>query len=175
MMSTYLYKWNKKELTKMIENQSNCPNSNKTRCLTFKLDAQEFAIPLLSIKEVIPFSKITPIPCSPSFFLGIIDLRGKTISIIDLKQKLGLNPKKTVNALIIICDLPSHSVGFVVDSVDKIISPKDSELSEKPQTLNDLDYFTHVFKKNEAMIPILDINKLICTVANISESIKNAA
>lgn len=73
-------------------------NTDKTESLEkflgFSLGTEEYAIPLLSVKEVIALPEITPVPFSPPHFLGIINLRGQIISVMDLRKKFALGEAK---------------------------------------------------------------------------------
>ncbi len=129
------------------------------RYLSFSLGLEEYAIPLLSVKEVIAVPEITPIPYTPPHFLGIMNLRGQVISVIDLRQKLGIKTKGSSETSIIICDLESTSLGVVVDSINSVLSPAASDISEKPeiQSTKSTDYITAVYRKDGKLVLFLDI------------------
>jgi purine-binding chemotaxis protein CheW len=145
------------------------------RYLSFSLGTEEYALPLLSVKEVIAVPEITPIPFTPPHFLGIMNLRGQVISVIDLRQKLGIKPKASAETAIIICDLDPLSLGVVVDAINSVLSPNESELSEKPeiQSTRNTDYITGVYRKDEQLVVFLNIAKTL----NIEDqkAINNAA
>ena len=64
-------------------------NGPGDRYLSFNLGVEEYAVPLLAVREVIAMPEYTPVPYTPPYFLGIMNLRGQVISIMDLRQKLG--------------------------------------------------------------------------------------
>lgn len=105
---------------------------DNSRYLCFNLGKEEFAIPLLSIKEVIGIPEITSVPQSPSHFLGIMNLRGQVISVMDLRQKLGIKNSKTDETSVIILDLGANQLGVVVDQVNSVQLLTKEEISEKP-------------------------------------------
>ena len=78
----------------MSDQSNNASALAGQRYLSFSLGSEDYAIPLLSVKEVIAVPEITPIPFTPSHFLGIMNLRGQVISIIDLRSKLGIKTKR---------------------------------------------------------------------------------
>jgi purine-binding chemotaxis protein CheW len=133
------------------------------RYLSFCLGNEEFAIPLLSVKEVIAVPEITPIPSSPIHFLGIMNLRGQVISIIDLRQKLGIQAKNSTETAVIICDLGNLCLGVVVDSINSVLAPKCEDISPKPelQSSKNSDYITGVFRKENRLVIFLDIVKTL--------------
>jgi purine-binding chemotaxis protein CheW len=133
------------------------------RYLSFSLGSEEYAIPLLSVKEVVAVPEITPIPFTPSYFLGIMSLRGQVISVIDLRSKLNIKPSSSAETAIVICELNSIFLGVVVDSVNSVITPKESELSPKPEIQGSraTDYITNVFRKEKRLILFLDVSKVL--------------
>src|SRR4051812_41249332 len=103
--------------------------NDQNRFLSFSLGNEEYGVPLLAVKEVIAMPEITPIPYTPSYFLGIMNLRGQVISVMDLRQKLGVKPSQSSETAVIICDLNSLSIGVVVDSINSVLNPVEAELS----------------------------------------------
>lgn len=133
------------------------------RFLNFTLGEEEFAIPLLSVKEVIAVPETTPIPHTPPHFLGIMNLRGQVISIIDLRKKFSMTAKNTEETSVIILDLKTQFLGVVVDSVNSVLAIKNSEVLEKPmiESSKSTEYITGVFRKNDHLVLLLDIFKTL--------------
>ena len=75
---------------------------NKERFLCFSLGVEEYAIPLLEVREVIAMPEYTPVPYTPPYFLGIMNLRGQVISVMDLRQKLGVTARGDAETTVII-------------------------------------------------------------------------
>lgn len=143
----------------------NTTNITNNRFLGFSLGEEEFGIPLLNVREVIGLPEITPVPQSPKHFLGIMNLRGQVISIIDLRQKLGITPKKSAETAVVICDLGTTSLGVVVDSVNQVISPQTEEISDKPEIQNSKAnaFITGVYRneKEKKLVLFLDVAKTL--------------
>jgi purine-binding chemotaxis protein CheW len=133
------------------------------RYLNFSLGFEEFAIPLLDVREVIAMPEITPVPFSPSHFLGIMNLRGQIISIIDLRAKLGIKPNAGTETAVIICHIANVSLGVVVDAINQVIAPSPEELSEKPemQTTRKSDYISKIYRANSKLIMLIDVAKAL--------------
>lgn len=131
------------------------------RYLSFSLGSEKFAIPLLSVKEVIAMPEVTPIPFAPVHFLGIMNLRGQVISVMDFRAKLGIKANPSAETAVIICDLSPLVLGVVVDAINAVVSPKASELSNKPeiQSSKATDYITGVYRRENDLILLLDIAK----------------
>lgn len=132
------------------------------RFLSFSLGAEEYAIPILAVKEVIALPEITPIPFSPAYFLGIMNLRGQVISVIDLRMKLGIKAQNSPETSVIICDLTSTCLGVVVDSINSVVMPKAADLSPKPDvTTKNSEYIEHVYRRDKDLILLIDIAKAL--------------
>jgi purine-binding chemotaxis protein CheW len=140
---------------------SKANQSSGERYLCFLLGQENYAIPLLSVKEVIAPPEITPVPQTPNYFLGIMNLRGQIISVMDLRSKLGITPSSTSEKSIIICDLKPNSIGVVVDAIDSVYCPTAEEISDKPeiQSQRNTDYIDGVFRHNGKLVLLLDIVK----------------
>ncbi|MFN7262409.1 MAG: chemotaxis protein CheW [Pseudobdellovibrionaceae bacterium] len=137
--------------------------ASNERYLAFSLGTEEYAIPLLSVREVIAVPEITPVPQSPTYFLGIMNLRGQVISVIDLRTKFGIKPNTTEETSVIILDMGDHSLGAVVDSVNSVLSPKTEELSEPPDLEGNKNAaaITKVFRREKNLVLILDVLKTL--------------
>lgn len=138
-------------------------NSNNNRYLNFSLGKEEYAILLLSVKEVIAIPEITSLPFTPDYYLGIMNLRGQVISVIDLRKKLMIKPTQSTETAIIICDMGSFSLGVVVDSINSVITPNEVDISTKSgaQTSKTAEYISGVVKWNDQLIVLIDIIKLL--------------
>lgn len=133
------------------------------RFLVFSLQNENYAIPLLSVREVIAMPEVTPVPQSPAHFVGIMNLRGQIISILDLRQKFGLKPQFNPETSVVILDLDGSSLGVVVDSVNSVINPTETELSDPPdleQTKNS-EAIIKIYRDKNSMILILDVWKML--------------
>lgn len=133
------------------------------RYLNFSLGNEEFGIPLLDVREVIAVPEITPVPYTPPHFLGIMNLRGQVISVMDLRTKLGVKGKISNENSVIICDLNPLSIGVVVDSINQVLSPNEEEIQEKPEieSRQSVEFITGVIRKENKLILLLDILKLL--------------
>lgn len=134
-----------------------------SRYLSFSLGQEEYATPLLAVREVIAMPEITPIPFTPPHFLGIMNLRGQVISVIDLRLKLGIAATNKQDLAVIICDLSSVCLGIVVDSINNVVCPAPGELSAKPeiQSNKNSDYINQVYRSKDALILLIDIGKAL--------------
>jgi purine-binding chemotaxis protein CheW len=138
-------------------------NAELSRFIEFSLGREDYAIPLLMVREVISVPDTTPIPKSPAHFLGIMNLRGQVISVVDLRKKLKIEAKKDKEEAVIIVDIGGMNIGVVVDSINKVLAFSSDEVSEMPEVENQLNtqYIFGVYKKENSLIVLLDIAKVL--------------
>lgn len=152
------------EALQLDENQL----SDSQQYLTFKLAGEEYGIDILTVQEIRGFERATRIPKTPDYLLGVINLRGAVVPIVDLRVRFRLEDasvnKSTVIILVKIADAHHHrTIGMVVDAVSDVhlISPE--ELGGVPNLSGALagDFITGIATKNEKMIILLDVDLLI--------------
>lgn len=141
---------------------TNLKSKEEQSFLTFSLNKEEFAIPLLKVCEVIAKpEKITPIPQSPKHFVGIINLKGKIISIINLKEKLEIknNVFSLPNAAVIVLELNNKSFGILIDQVNEVVSTRYYTQSPKPEitSIQNTDYISSILRKDNRILLELDV------------------
>lgn len=138
-------------------------NAELSRFIEFSLGREDYAIPLLMVREVISVPDTTPIPKSPTHFLGIMNLRGQVISVVDLRKKLKVEAKQDKEEAVIIVDIGGMNIGVVVDSINKVLAFSSEEVSEMPEVENQLNtqYIFGVYKKENSLTILLDIAKVL--------------
>lgn len=138
-------------------------SGSSERFLCFRIGADNFAIPLLAVKQVIGMPEVTPVPQMPGHFLGIMNLRGQVVSVVDLRRRLGVKPEKSNETSVVIIDCESHHLGLVVDEVQSVLSPSADELSPAP-ALGESPagrYITGVYRNGDRLILIMDVLHLL--------------
>jgi purine-binding chemotaxis protein CheW len=134
------------------------------RFLAFTLCGEEYAVPLLKVKEVIALTEVTPVPYTPAHFKGIMNLRGQVISVIDLRIKFKMSKTDvTQETAIIILDLEPLSFGVIVDSIDSVLAVETENLRPPPDVESQIknDYITGVTRKDDKLVLILDIDRTL--------------
>ena len=134
-----------------------------SRFIEFSLGREDYAIPLLMVREVISVPDTTPIPKSPAQFVGIMNLRGQVISVVDLRKKLKVEAKQDKEEAVIIVDIGGMNIGVVVDSINKVLAFSSDEVSEMPEVENQLNthFIFGVYKKEHSLTVLLDIAKVL--------------
>jgi len=137
--------------------------TDNNRYLCFNVANEEFGIPLLNVKEVIGYPDITPVPQTPPHFLGIMNLRGNVISVLDMRLKIGQKATKSEETTVMILDLGGFNLGVVVDCVNSVIAIQPEHLSPRPviESSKNTEYITSVYRKDDRLILFVDIAKAL--------------
>ncbi|MEM5789717.1 MAG: chemotaxis protein CheW [Syntrophobacteraceae bacterium] len=138
--------------------------------LTFSLDREEYGIGILKIKEIIGMMRITPVPQTPEYVKGVINLRGKVIPVIDLRARFGMEKiDYTERTCIVVVEIGSASarlhIGVVVDSVSEVLNIKGSDIEDTPAFGATLDtgYILGMAKAGGTVKILLDIDRVLST------------
>ena len=125
---------------------------------------QSFCIELNRIREIRRWEPVTMLPHSPHFVLGVVNLRGAVIPIIDLACKLGFPPfEPTKRNVIIICNLGHQVIGLLVESVSEILTVDLSEMQEAPRVKEDASNsaIRGVISIKDDMIRVIDLESMM--------------
>jgi purine-binding chemotaxis protein CheW len=142
---------------------------SKAACqyLTFLIGNETFAFDVLKTNEVLEISQITPIPGSSESMIGVINLRGKVVPVIDLRKKLKLQEKEhTVDTCIIIIETEFDeelvTLGVLVDAAKQVIMLDNSQLEPPPRVgmCINTEYITAIGKRDNTFIILLDSDKI---------------
>jgi purine-binding chemotaxis protein CheW len=145
------------------------PANREGKYLTFELDAEEYGLEILKVKEIIGIMNITSVPQTPGYIKGVINLRGKVIPVIDLRLKFIMEPLEySERTCIIIVDIAGTSgkkvmVGIVVDSVSEVLNIKGDEIEDAPSFGSKLstEYIMGMAKVKGGVKILLDIDQVL--------------
>jgi purine-binding chemotaxis protein CheW len=158
---------------------NNADVGNKERFIEFSLGDEDYAIPLLMVREVISIPETTPIPKAPKHFIGLMNLRGQVISIVDLRTKLTIKPNANESdSAVVIVDFNNVNIGIVVDSINKVLAFSTAEIQEMPEVTTQVksDYILGVHKKEDGLTVLLDIAQCLDVKDySVLENLKQAA
>jgi purine-binding chemotaxis protein CheW len=135
----------------------------KREFLAFTLGREEYCIDILKVQEIRGYETVTPIPNTPSYMKGVVNLRGLIVPIIDLRIKLELETVAYDQfTVVIILSIRGRIVGVVVDSVSDVVALAAEEIKEAPQlgAAIKIDYIDGLVTIDERMLIIVDIEKL---------------
>jgi purine-binding chemotaxis protein CheW len=101
--------------------------------IAFRLGEQEFCLDVMNVREIRGWTPATQLPHAPSYMLGVINLRGTVLPIIDLSARMGFPPAEpSTRHAIMVVEIGKQVIGFLVDAVSEIFSGKDEEVQPTP-------------------------------------------
>ena len=129
----------------------------------FVVGEEEYAIPILSIQEIIKPIEYTRVPTTPEFVLGVFNLRGNVIPLIDLRKKFSLRSKlEDHDTRYIVLKDGDNIAGFVIDKLTEAIRIKKSQIEETPETMSKQDGFIYgIGKTDKGILTILNVEALL--------------
>ena len=141
--------------------------------LTFFLGCEEYGVEILKVQEIIGTMAITPVPRTPHFVRGVINLRGKVIPIVDLRVKFGMSAsEQTGETCIIVVHVRGIEIGIVVDKVSEVTTIASAEIEPAPDFGHDVDttYILGLGKTQAGVKILLDIDRVLSNneVINLS-------
>jgi purine-binding chemotaxis protein CheW len=138
--------------------------------LTFDLAEEEYGLEILRVREIIGMMEITPVPRTPDFVLGVINLRGKVIPVIDLRLKFGLpyqepDDRTCVIVVEVVSDGTTVQMGIVVDRVNEVVDVKGADVEATPNFGVALDtaFIMGMAKVGDKVKILLEIDKVLTT------------
>jgi len=136
--------------------------------LTFDLADEEYGVEILRVREIIGMMEITPVPKTPDFVLGVINLRGKVIPVVDLRLKFGLPYKEPDDrTCVIVVEVANEGttlqMGIVVDRVNEVADVKAADVEPTPSFGVSLDtaFILGMAKVGDKVKILLDIDKVL--------------
>jgi purine-binding chemotaxis protein CheW len=142
-----------------------------------KLDHQKFAFDLSEVEKVIRAVEITPLPHAQSFFMGVINIHGKIVSVVNLREKLGLPLRPmAITDLFLICTYGKRSIAILINSITGMISCSEDSLFLPQEVLpeqsvySNLDLVKFILRYENEIILVYDLEKFISNEKEKSES-----
>ena len=132
--------------------------------VSFRMGHEEFGVDILLVREINRMVEITEVPKSPEYVEGIINLRGKVIPIVNLRQRMGL-PKKEQDkdTRIVVVELEDQLIGFVVDAVSEVLRIPRNITEPPPETATGIDagFITGIAKMEDRLLILLNLNRIL--------------
>ncbi len=157
------------KLKQIIDKQSEQQNlaiehsDDIVQLVGFIIGEEEYAVPILTIQEIIKPIRWTRVPQTPAYVLGVFNLRGSVIPLIDLRLKFGLGAKKhNEETRFFVLKQGGEVAGFVIDRLTMAIRIKKSDIGPAPDTMaGDDSMIDGVGKQDDRILTILKVNKLL--------------
>lgn len=165
----------KKDVISSVDSRTRLAGHNRLELLVFGLgDDQLFGINVFKVREVIRCPKLTDVPKATSAVRGIADVRGHTITIIDLADAIGgprMSPEAVADSFVIITEYNRAVQGFLVNSVDRIVNLSWKEIMPPPTGTNTSNFLTAVARVDGALVEIIDVEQIFSKVVGVKEDI----
>lgn len=132
--------------------------------VTYKLGDETYGINVMQVQEVLRHTDIAPVPGAPDYVLGIINLRGNVVTVIDTRSRFGLPSSDiTDNTRIVIIESDEQVVGILVDSVAEVVYLRSSEIDSAPNvgTEESAKFIQGVSNRDGQLLILVDLNKLL--------------
>ena len=132
--------------------------------VTFRLDEETYGINVMQIQEVLRYTEIAPVPGAPDYVIGIINLRGNVVTVIDTRKRFGLcDTEVSDHTRIVVLEIEGQVVGVLVDSVAEVVYIKQSEVETAPNVGNDESarFIQGVCNKNGELIILVEFEKML--------------
>jgi purine-binding chemotaxis protein CheW len=142
----------------------NKPTEDALRWVTFRLESEKYGINVMQVQEVLRITEIAPVPGAPSYVLGIINLRGNVVTVIDTRSRFGLPSVETDDSSrVVIIESEEQVVGILVDSVAEVVDLHASDIETAPNvgTEESAKFIQGVASHDNELLILVDLNKLL--------------
>ena len=147
-----------------VELRKDQSNDEVLQWVTFQLEEETYGINVMQVREVLRYTEIAPVPGAPDYVLGIINLRGNVVTVIDTRARFGLMPGEVSdNSRIVIIEAEKQVIGILVDSVAEVVYLKTSEIDSAPNVGTDesAKFIQGVSNRDGELLILVDLNKLM--------------
>jgi purine-binding chemotaxis protein CheW len=139
-------------------------NDEVLQWVTFKLENEIYGINVMQVQEVLRYSEIAPVPGAPLYVLGIINLRGNVVTVIDTRSRFGLEScDVTDNTRVVVIESEKQVIGILVDSVAEVVYLKASDIDVAPNVGNEesTQFIQGVSNRDGELLILVDLDKLL--------------
>jgi purine-binding chemotaxis protein CheW len=147
-----------------VEVKKDTSNDEVLQWVTFQLEEETYGINVMQVREVLRYTEIAPVPGAPDYVLGIINLRGNVVTVIDTLSSFGLmEGEVTDNTRIIVIESERQVIGILVDSVAEVVYLRSSEIDTTPSVGTDesAKFIQGVSNRDGKLLILVDLNKLL--------------
>src|SRR5690606_5352512 len=134
--------------------------SHERQIVAFCLGRETYGVDIQKVREIIPMQKIVPVPRAPDLVEGIINLRGKAIAVLDLREHFGFEKKEpTPEQRIVLTESDGESIGVIVDSVSSVLRISEDSIEPPASVIagDEIDYIQGIAKVDDSLIVLLDL------------------
>ncbi|MBL1140456.1 MAG: chemotaxis protein CheV [Proteobacteria bacterium] len=156
-----------------VNSRTQLVGRNRLELLLFRLDKrQRFGINVFKVREVIKCPDLTHAPQAHPVIRGIANMRGQTITVMDLAMAVGKPAIEDLeNSFVIVAEYNRHIQGFLVGGVDKIVNMNWEEIKPPPKGMGNVSFLTAVTEVDNELVEIIDVEKVMADVLGFSDHI----
>ena len=143
---------------------SNVSEDEVLQWVTFKLENEVYGINVMQVQEVLRYTEIAPVPGAPHYVIGIINLRGNVVTVIDTRVRFGLMPSEvSENSRIVIIEAEKQVIGILVDGVAEVVYLRSSDIDAAPNVGTDESskFIQGVSNREGELLILVDLNKFL--------------
>ncbi len=132
--------------------------------VTFKLENEMYGVNVMQVQEVLRYTEIAPVPGAPNYVIGIINLRGNVVTVIDTRVRFGLMPSEvSENSRIVIIEAEKQVIGILVDGVAEVVYLRSSEIDVAPNVGTDesAKFIQGVSNRDGELLILVDLNRFL--------------
>lgn len=147
-----------------LATQQNKDNDPVLQWVTFQLGNETYGVNVMQVQEVLRVTEIAPVPGAPDYVLGIINLRGNVVTVLDTRKRFGMETRDADDASrILIIESAEQVVGILVDSVSEVVYLRASEIEAAPNVGNEESsrFIQGVCNREEELLILVELNKLL--------------
>ena len=147
----------------MTEVTSNVAGTDR-ELIAFRIGEQEFCVDIMNVREIRGWTPATPLPRSPSYMKGVINLRGIVLPIIDLGARFGLaTAEPTARHVIMVAHIGNRMVGLLVDAVSDILQMSEASVQPTPDVASDQvkTFVKGIFSIDGRMISLIELDYIL--------------
>ncbi len=152
-------------MSEVIENEvlEREEDTQKNKFLIFSLESESYGIEIRHVTEIIGLQPITQVPEMPEYIMGIINLRGKIIPVMDVRLRFNKESREyNDRTCVIVIDINDVPMGLIIDSVSEVISITRENIVQPPRLYSERDrYINGIGKVEEDVVLLLDSNRLL--------------
>jgi purine-binding chemotaxis protein CheW len=148
----------------MTDTETELDESTTREYVTATVGGQLCGIPVMKVQDVLGPQQITPIPLAPSEVAGSLNLRGRIVTAIDLRMRMGLPARDTEDkGMSIVVEHQNELYSLIIDSVGEVLKMSESSYERNPPTLDALwrSYSEGVYRLEKGLLVVLDVHHLL--------------
>jgi len=148
--------------TLLDETVETMDTAQKDLYLTFHIGREDFGLDIAHVIEIIGIQRITAVPDMPHYIQGVINLRGKVISVMDVRLRFGMESREYDDrTCVVVVNVGEDTVGLIVDRVNEVVEIGRSNIQPVPQLQHNEDYIMGLGKLGDEVKILIDVDRLV--------------